>query len=138
MNDLCKAINRRGTPKPDGLRWSADTGKPAACGRLAGQPRFTWLYVHIRLHSGVAMQQKPCPTGITTHNKKLKKWLVAEHKSIRVHNYIKNIVYEVGMIAHSCGVRSPRELNRSHARIVLENGTSVTLEEIYPCKSSVH
>jgi len=79
-----------------------------------------------------------CPTGITTHNAKLQKGLVAEQKSSRVHNYIKNIVYEIGMIAHSCGVRSPREFNRSHARIVLENGTSATLEEIYPCKSSVH
>ena len=79
-----------------------------------------------------------CPTGITTHDKKLQKGLVAEQKSTRVHNYIKNIVHEVGTIAHSCGVRSPRELNRSHARIVQENGTSVTLAEIYPCKSSVH
>ena len=70
--------------------------------------------------------------------KKLQKGLVAEQKSTRVHNYIKNIAYEVGMIAHSYGVRSPRELNRSHACIVLENGTSVTLEEIYPCKTSVH
>ena len=79
-----------------------------------------------------------CPTGITTHDVKLQKGLVAEQKSIRVHNYIKNIVHEVGIIAHSCGVRSPRELNRSHARIVLENGTSVSFEDIYPCKSSVH
>ena len=79
-----------------------------------------------------------CPTGITTHDVKLQKGLVAEQKSSRVQNYIKNVVYEVGLIAHSCGVRSPRELNRSHARTVLENGTSVTFEEIYPCKSSVH
>ena len=54
-----------------------------------------------------------CPTGITTHNVKLQHGLVAEQKSSRVHNYIKNIVYEVGIIAHSCGVRSPRELNRT-------------------------
>jgi glutamate synthase domain-containing protein 2 len=79
-----------------------------------------------------------CPTGITTHNKKLQKGLVAEQKSIRVYNYIKNIVYEVGMIAHSCSVRSPRELTRGHARIVLQNGNSATLEELYPSKSSVH
>ena len=79
-----------------------------------------------------------CPTGITTHDAKLQKGLVAEQKSTRVDNYIRNIVHEVGLIAHSCGVRSPRELNRSHARIVLENGTSITLAELYPCKSSVH
>jgi glutamate synthase domain-containing protein 2 len=79
-----------------------------------------------------------CPTGITTHNRKLQKGLVAEHKSVRVASYIKNMVYEVGTIAHSCGVRRPRDLNRSHARIVLENGTSISFEELYPCKSSVH
>ena len=79
-----------------------------------------------------------CPTGITTHDEKLQKGLVAEQKSSRVNNYINNIVHEVGLIAHACGVRSPRELNRSHARVVLENGTSVSLAEIYPCQSSVH
>ncbi|NNL06792.1 MAG: FMN-binding glutamate synthase family protein [Gammaproteobacteria bacterium] len=79
-----------------------------------------------------------CPTGITTHNRKLQKGLVPKHKSARVANYIKNIEYEVGIIAHSCGVRTPRDLNRSHARIVLENGTSISFEELYPCKSSVH
>jgi glutamate synthase domain-containing protein 2 len=79
-----------------------------------------------------------CPTGIATHDVKLQKGLVAEQKSSRVQNYINNIVHEVGLIAHACGVRSPRELNRSHARVVLENGTSVSLAEIYPCQSSVH
>ncbi len=79
-----------------------------------------------------------CPTGITTHDVKLQHGLVADQKSTRVSNYIKNMVHEVGSIAHSCGVRSPRELNRSHARIVQDNGTSIKLEDIYPCKSSVH
>ncbi len=79
-----------------------------------------------------------CPTGIATHDEKLQKGLVAEQKSSRVHNYVKNIVHEVGLIAHACGVRSPRELNRNHARVVLANGTSVSLAEIYPCPSSVH
>lgn len=80
--------------------------------------------------------QNTCPTGITTHNKKLQHGLVAEQKSTRVANYIKNMAYEVGLIAHSCGVRSPRELSRRHARIVQGNGTSVILADIYPdiCK----
>lgn len=76
--------------------------------------------------------QNTCPTGITTHNKKLQRGLVSEQKSIRVFNYIKNITYEVGIIAHSCGVRSPRELTRRHARIVQGNGTSALLADIYP------
>ena len=73
-----------------------------------------------------------CPTGITTHNKKLQRGLNSELKSVRVHNYIKNLEYEVGVIAHSCGVRSPRQLNRSHARLVQGNGHSVSLKELFP------
>ena len=76
-----------------------------------------------------------CPTGITTHNKKLQGGLVHEQKSTRVANYIKNISYEVGIIAHSCGVHQPRELSRRHARIVQENGTSTMLAHIYPDKT---
>ena len=72
-----------------------------------------------------------CPTGITTHNPKLQKGLVPEQKSVRVANYIKNIVKEVGTIAHSCGVKEPRELRRKHARIVVGEGRSVPLDELY-------
>lgn len=82
--------------------------------------------------------QNTCPTGITTHDKKLQRGLVAEQKSTRIANYIKNMAYEVGLIAHSCGVRSPRELSRRHARIVQGNGTSVMLAELYPDICAVH
>jgi len=78
--------------------------------------------------------QNTCPTGITTHDKKLQGGLVAEQKSSRIANYIKNISYEVGMIAHSCGAQQPRQLNRRHVRIVQENGTSTMLADIYPDK----
>ncbi len=81
--------------------------------------------------------QNTCPTGITTHDKKLQRGLVAEQKSTRVANYIKNISYEVGTIAHSCGVHQPRQLSRRHARIVQENGTSVMLADIYPDKTPI-
>ena len=73
-----------------------------------------------------------CPTGITTHDKKLQRGLVSTQKSIRVARYIENTVYEVGVIAHSCGVRSPRELRRFHARLVQANGKSIALDELYP------
>lgn len=72
-----------------------------------------------------------CPTGITTHDPELQQGLVPEDKAARVANYVKNMHYEVGMIAHSCGVNEPRELNRSHARLVIEPGLSKTLEEHY-------
>lgn len=73
-----------------------------------------------------------CPTGITTHNKRLQRGLNPHLKSIRVANYIKNIVHEVGMIAHSCGVNHPRELDRRHARVVQASGLSVPLNVLYP------
>ncbi len=75
-----------------------------------------------------------CPTGITTHDKKLQRGLVHSQKSWRVTHYITNMIHEVGVIAHSCGVKSPRELKRFHARIVQANGRSLALDEIYPQK----
>ena len=72
-----------------------------------------------------------CPTGITTHNKKLQKGLDPEEKAQRVKSYATNMVYEVGVVAHSCGVREPRQLRRFHARIVTESGLSRSLDDIY-------
>ncbi len=77
-----------------------------------------------------------CPTGITTHNKKLQRGLVPENKAERVKNYHKNMTYEVGVIAHSCGVHEPRKLRRHHARIVTDTGLSIPLSELYPEKMS--
>jgi len=79
-----------------------------------------------------------CPTGITTHNKNLQKGLDATVKAERVKHYVNNMVYEVGVIAHSCGVREPRDLNRHHARIVTETGRSFPLNEIYSEPAVVH
>ena len=72
-----------------------------------------------------------CPTGITTHNKRMQKGLNPQHKAVRVHNYINNMQHEVGVIAHSCGVTEPRQLRRFHARIVTEYGYSVSLKDLY-------
>ncbi len=77
-----------------------------------------------------------CPTGITTHNPNLVQGLVPELKAVRVANYAKNIEYEVGVISHSCGVREPRQLNRSHARVMTENGLTVSLAILYADKKS--
>lgn len=73
-----------------------------------------------------------CPTGITTHNPKLQKGLVVEDKAERVAYYCRNINYEVGVIAHSCGVEEPRRLTREHARIICDNGLSMSLAELHP------
>ena len=72
-----------------------------------------------------------CPTGITTHDKKLQLGLNPENKATRVAQYARNIQKEVGVIAHACGVTEPRELRMNHARIVLENGRSIQMDKLY-------
>ena len=62
--------------------------------------------------------QNICPTGITTHNPKLQRGLVSSLKSHRVANYHQLMEYDVGMIAHSCGVSDPRQLQPEHVHVV--------------------
>lgn len=71
-----------------------------------------------------------CPTGVTTHNKRLQKGLDPRVKSVRVANYCTHMRKEVETIAHSCGVRSPRLLKPYHARIVQADGYSLPLDKI--------
>jgi glutamate synthase domain-containing protein 2 len=73
-----------------------------------------------------------CPTGITTHNKRLQKGLDPLDKAERVRRYAQHVQHEVEVIAHSCGVTEPRRLKRMHCRIVLADGKSVPLDELYP------
>ena len=73
-----------------------------------------------------------CPTGITTHDKKLQFGLNPTDKAERVANYAKNMHKEIGIIAHSCGVSEPRRLRRMHARIVMDTGKSESMIDLYP------
>ncbi len=73
-----------------------------------------------------------CPTGITTHNKRLQRGLNPEEKSVRVKNFAEKITYGVNLIAHSCGAHHARALKRYHVRIVQDSGLSVPLDELYP------
>jgi glutamate synthase domain-containing protein 2 len=76
--------------------------------------------------------QNTCPTGVTTHNRRLQRALVVEEKYLRVANYAMNMNKEIDMIAHSCGVRHARELRREHVRIVQASGQSVAFNMLYP------
>ncbi|HEX2650684.1 MAG TPA: FMN-binding glutamate synthase family protein [Burkholderiales bacterium] len=76
--------------------------------------------------------QNTCPTGVTTHNKRLQRALVVEEKYLRVANYANGMNREIDMIAHSCGVRHSRELRREHVRIVQANQQSIALNMLYP------
>jgi len=81
-----------------------------------------------------AMQcnKNTCPTGITTHNPKLQRGLDVEVKAERVHHYVRNMLKEIEVVAHSCGVAEPRLLDRHHARVVMQDGMSVRLDQLFP------
>ncbi len=80
-----------------------------------------------------AMQcnKNTCPTGITTHDPKLQRGLYPPDKAERVAAYARNMTYEVGLITHACGARSPRDLTRAHCRVVQANGLSIPLNELH-------
>ncbi len=73
-----------------------------------------------------------CPTGITTHDKRLQMGLDPTSKAVRVASYCRNLRHDVEVIAHSCGVPHPRRLKRFHVRIVCPDGHSRPLDELYP------
>jgi glutamate synthase domain-containing protein 2 len=76
--------------------------------------------------------QNTCPTGVTTHNRRLQRALVVEEKYLRVANYCNGMNREIDMIAHSCGVRHARELRREHVRIMQANQQSIAFNMLYP------
>ena len=73
-----------------------------------------------------------CPTGVTTHNKRLQRGLDPTDKAEKVANYCRNIRRDVEVIAHSCGVPHPRRLRRFHVRLVCPDGRSRSMSELYP------
>jgi glutamate synthase domain-containing protein 2 len=73
-----------------------------------------------------------CPTGITTHNKRLQRGLVVQEKFLRVANYAQGMNKELEMIAHSCGVTHARALRREHVRLVQTAGHSMAMNMLYP------
>lgn len=76
--------------------------------------------------------QNTCPTGITSHDPRFQRGLVVEDKAERVYHYANNMMHEVAVLAHSCGVDDPRQLRRLHARIVQPDGFSASLADIFP------
>lgn len=73
-----------------------------------------------------------CPTGITTHSKRLQRGLVVAEKYLRVANYATGMNKEIEMIAHSCGLKYARELRREHVRVVQTAGHSMAMNMLYP------
>jgi glutamate synthase domain-containing protein 2 len=81
--------------------------------------------------------ENTCPTGVTTHNKRLQRGLDPQNKAVRVMNYAKTMRKEIAMIAHSCGVDHVNQLTRDHALIVQQAGQSMHLSEIWPDQKPV-
>ncbi len=81
-----------------------------------------------------AMQcnRNTCPTGVTTHDRDLQRGLVPEEKSERVYRYATTLKKEVEVIAHSCGVTAHRGFQRFHCRMLMPDGLSRSLDELYP------
>ncbi len=75
--------------------------------------------------------ENTCPTGVTTHNRRLQRGLNPENKSVKVRNYCHTMTHEVEMIAHSCGVDHPRDLSRDHVLIIQSDGRSKPLSEVW-------
>lgn len=73
-----------------------------------------------------------CPTGITTHDRRLQQGLVPKVKSDKVANYALGIIHEVETLAHSVGADEPRQIRRKHIRVMQANGRSVSLARLYP------
>ncbi len=73
-----------------------------------------------------------CPEGITTNNRRYMNALDPSLKSVRVAEYAENVIHDVEMIAHSCGLKDPSEFKRKHAQIVTGLGKSRTLEQEFP------
>lgn len=72
--------------------------------------------------------ENTCPTGVTTHNKRLQRGLNPENKAVRVMNYVKTMQKEVFMIAHACGAEHPNDLRPHHALILGADGHSRSMQ----------
>ncbi|CAA0108562.1 Glutamate synthase [NADPH] large chain [BD1-7 clade bacterium] len=75
-----------------------------------------------------------CPTGITTHNRKLQHGLDWHDKAKRVESYINNMHKELVVLANSCGVAHEGLLSKEHLCIV-DPLDIVDAEDLFPAQS---
>ena len=73
-----------------------------------------------------------CPTGITTHDRRLQKGLDPSDKAEKVAAYARQVITQVEIIAHSCGVEAAAELERQHVRIVRPDGSTQRADVRHP------
>jgi len=73
-----------------------------------------------------------CPTGITTQDPWLKAGLVVENKYQRVANYHQATIASAVEILAACGLKSPKDLDRSRIWRRVGVATIKNYEELFP------
>ncbi|MEM9751054.1 MAG: FMN-binding glutamate synthase family protein [Pseudomonadota bacterium] len=125
LKDRIRLISSGKLVTPSGVAWALCAGADA----VVSARGFMFALGCIQ---ALKCNKNTCPTGITTHNRRLQAGLDPEEKSVRVAQYCQNLVHEVEIIAHSCGVPEPRRLRRHHLRIVQDDGRSIPLDVLHP------
>ncbi len=132
-----------GILKRHGLR---DRIKVIASGKLITPAEVAWAYCAgtdfvvsargfmfaLGCIQALKCNKNTCPTGITTHDKRLQRGLDPADKAVRVKNFVGKIEYGTGLIAHACGAHHARALKGKHVRIVQPNGRSIAMDELFP------
>lgn len=105
---------------PSGAAWALAAGADfVQCGR--------GFMFSLGCIQAMKCHENTCPTGVTTHNRRLQRGLVPRDKSEKVAQYANTIRAHVEMIAHSCGVAEPRLLKPKHVRLVQANARSISM-----------
>ncbi|RMF96810.1 MAG: FMN-binding glutamate synthase family protein [Gammaproteobacteria bacterium] len=125
MRDRVKVIAAGKLITPEGVAWALCAGADF----VVSARGFMFALGCIQ---AMKCNRNTCPTGVTTHDRKLQRGLVPEDKAVRVAQYQQNMEKEVCVIAHSCGVAEPRRLRRFHCRMVLDTGWTEPLDALFP------
>lgn len=125
LKDRIKVIASGKMITPSGVAWALAVGADTV---VSGRG----FMFSIGCIQALKCHENTCPTGVTTHKPGLQRGLVAKEKSEKAANYAKALIKDVETIAHSCGVPEPRRLKRMHVRVVREDGSSQSLEDVMP------
>jgi len=125
LRDRIKVITSGKLVNPAGVAWALCTGADS----IQSARGFMFALGCIQ---SLRCDKNTCPTGITTHDKRLQRGLNPKDKAVKVANYIHQITKAVEIISHSCGVPEPRALERKHVRLVQNDGRSVRLNILHP------
>ncbi|MBX2869241.1 MAG: FMN-binding glutamate synthase family protein [Acidiferrobacterales bacterium] len=125
LRERIKVVTSGKLVNPAGVAWALCTGADTV------QSARGFMFALGCIQS-LRCDKNTCPTGITTHDKRLQRGLNPADKAVKVANYVNQITHAVEIISHSCGVAEPRKLQRKHVRLMQSNGRSVRLSELYP------